>query len=167
MQRWSMGQSRSMQGRQNTWWTRMSLLPGLPIGDVTRSSVGPKIAVTGTPTAAARCMAPGIVRDEGPTLLEHARQQPQIRSANQIDDAPPDAVAPILSHARRRDLRRRRRARTSRPGRPDVRELRHPRRRPAFRVTVCGAGCQADDCARRIEPVFARADRGHAARWRL
>ena len=30
---------------------------------------------------------PGIVRDEGPTLLEHARQQPQIRSADQIDDA--------------------------------------------------------------------------------
>ena len=55
MQRWSIGQSRSMQGRQNTRAVRTSWSPS---GRVARSSVGPKIATTGRPSAAARCIAP-------------------------------------------------------------------------------------------------------------
>ncbi len=61
MHRWSSGHSRSMQGRHHTSWTMTACAgcggSGLR-GAVSRSRVGPKTAVTGSPTAAATCIAP-------------------------------------------------------------------------------------------------------------
>ena len=60
MQRWSIGHSRSRHGRHRAWPTTIAATrpDGWGSGEVARSLVGPKIAVTGTPTAAATCIAP-------------------------------------------------------------------------------------------------------------
>ena len=94
----------------------------------TRSSVGPKIAVTGTPSAAARCIAP----ESFETNAAHAARTPASarRSVRPIrfDDARIRPAATILSHARRRGRRRRRPARSVAP-RSSTQPRDHLRRR--------------------------------------
>src|SRR5688572_17628486 len=59
MHRWSIGHSRSMHGRHHTGCVSTSVRPpALGSGLVSCSRVGPKMATTGVPTAAATCMAP-------------------------------------------------------------------------------------------------------------
>ena len=56
MQRWSMGHSRSRQGLHSTG-SRTTRAWG-PVGPVVVSSVAPKMATVGTPSAEAMCIAP-------------------------------------------------------------------------------------------------------------
>src|ERR1051325_3446136 len=54
-----MGHSRSIQGRHHTGLVTISAgTPACARGEVARSLVGPKMPTIGTPTAAARCIAP-------------------------------------------------------------------------------------------------------------
>src|ERR1051325_8943993 len=54
-----MGHSRSIQGRHHTGLITISVAtPACASGEVAFSLVGPKMPTTGTPAAAARCIAP-------------------------------------------------------------------------------------------------------------
>src|SRR4051812_45852811 len=105
MQRWSMGHSRKRHGRQNTSRRIRSTpaaTPGPP-GDVTRSSVGPKIAVSGTPSAAATCIAPESLD----TNAAHRAMTPTscrsvvrpTRSTNGVPGGSNDSIARAVSRS--------------------------------------------------------------------
>ena len=66
-----------------------TLLTTLPLasGDVTRSSVGPKMATTGTPSAAARCMAPESFDTNAAHLLMAPASRREIGAPDQVHRA--------------------------------------------------------------------------------
>ena len=167
MQRWSIGQSRNMHGRQNTSAFRTSWSP---TGRVARSSVGPKIATTGRPSAAARCMRAGVVRDEhdgrasatavsAPRLVRPTRSTTRpaasgarSRSQDSIARAASrSCAAPTITHVTPRSRTRRAairpcaRAATASPGRT-------PRQAQARRTARSGR-CRAGSSASRASTL--------------
>src|SRR5258705_13406801 len=93
-----MGHSRSIQGRHQTWlMTTSAATPARASGEVALSFVGPKMPTTGTPVAAARCIAPESLDTHAPARLITAARtgsvvapaRPKIRARH-----PPGAAAP-------------------------------------------------------------------------
>ena len=104
-------------------------------GAVPRSSVGPKIAVTGRPTAAARCMAPESLETKARQRVIRPTSERQVGLADEVDDGADRRRSAGWRHGRRgcrRGPRRRRAARAA--GAPRARTARAAtasrRRRP-------------------------------------
>ena len=158
-----------MQGRHQTGCVRTTCAS--PSGRVAVSLVGPNIAVTLTPAAAARCIAPESLVTSAAALRQHAGQRRQIGAAD-------DDVERRRSD-RRLDLHRRSRASAALPtstqvtpsAASDVASSREIRRRPALRAAVRRARRERDQ-RRRAVPAGVRQQprrrvaRGVAARRR-
>ena len=133
-----------MHGRQNTSRTTTSRAFG-PIGAVTRSLVGPKIAVSGTPSAAATCIAPESFEtnaaERASTPINSVSVVRPTRSITRTPDGRLDSIARAVS---RSDV-----APTSTgasaPFAQRGHELGDAIGWPALRVTVRGSRREADD----------------------
>ena len=154
MQRWVSGHSRSMQGGTRRHGVSTGALGRRPSGRVSRSSVGPKIAVTRTPSAAPKCIAPESfetsARHGASTPASAGRSVRPIRLMRSCRAPTADArhlvAGGSVSQRRRRARCRRRRARERR------RKLGERSRRPSFRAAVRGAWREGDERRSSVPP---------------
>ena len=142
MQRWSMGHSRFRHGLHSTG-SRTTRASG-PVGPVAISSVAPKIATVGTPSAEAMCIAPE-------SLVKYTRHA----AANSINSASEVSPAKFLGRtpSQRRGhgraqlallFRSENRDRRADFPRDTVGGFREPLRQPALGRSECRARAHAD-----------------------